>query len=65
VKNGKRNEKRKRKRVFCLAGPGGDFGPPGRERARARLAAKLAKQRGTAGDDAVVQGPHAREGEGA
>jgi hypothetical protein len=35
-KNGKRKEKIKRKRVSCLAGPGGGgyFGTPGRERAR-------------------------------
>jgi hypothetical protein len=31
---GKRNGKRKKKREFLLAGPGGDFGPPGRERGR-------------------------------
>jgi hypothetical protein len=64
VKNGKRNEKIKRKRISCLAGPGGDFGPPGRERASA-AAAQLAQQRGgPAGDGAVARGPHASEGGG-
>jgi hypothetical protein len=35
VKNGKRHEKIKSKGISCLAGPGVDFGPPGRERASA------------------------------
>jgi hypothetical protein len=53
VKNGKRNEKIKRKRISCLAGPGGDFGPPGRERARGRglrssWPSSEGKRRGTA-----------------
>jgi hypothetical protein len=44
-------------------GGGGDFGPPGRE--RARLAAQLAQQRGgTMGDGIVARGPHASEGGG-
>jgi hypothetical protein len=59
--NGKRNEKIKRKRISCLAGPGGIWST----RARARLAAQLAQQRGgTVGGGAVARGPHASEGGG-
>jgi hypothetical protein len=34
MKMGKRNGEKKKKREFLLAGPRGDFGPPGRERGR-------------------------------
>jgi hypothetical protein len=59
---GKRKEKRKRRRDFQPAGPGG-FRPSRRKRARAgALSAQLAPLRGaTAGDGAVARGPHARE----
>jgi hypothetical protein len=57
--NGKRNEKIKRERISCLAGPGGTSAHPGASTA----AAQLAQQRGgTAGDGAVARGPHASEG---
>jgi hypothetical protein len=67
MKMGKRNGKRKRRRNFQLAGPGGNFGPPGRERARAgALAAQLAQLRGSdGGERRRGMGPHAREREGA
>jgi hypothetical protein len=59
VKNGKRNEKIKRKRISCLAGPGG-FRPT---RARARRRPSWpSSEGGTAGDGAVARGPHASEG---
>jgi hypothetical protein len=49
-KNGKRKEKIKRKRVSCLAGPGGVFRPTrARARARARLARDGREQRCGAG----------------
>ena len=59
---GKRKEKRKRRRDFQPAGPGG-FRPSRRKRARAgALSAQLAPLRGvTVGDGAVAWGPHARE----
>jgi hypothetical protein len=38
MKIGKRNGKRKKKRVFPLAGPGGIFGPAERGRARGQAA---------------------------
>jgi hypothetical protein len=62
--NGKKWEKKK-KRVFLLAGPGGDFGPPRRERACAGAAGGSAgpSARETVGDDAVVRAhTSAREG---
>jgi hypothetical protein len=67
VKNGKRHEKIKRKGISCFAGPGGgDFGSPGRERARGRgWRPSWPNSKGMAGDGAVVRGPHASEGEGA
>jgi hypothetical protein len=40
MKMGKRNGKRKRKRNFQLAGPGGNFGPATRARASAQLRPK-------------------------
>jgi hypothetical protein len=65
VKNGKRNEKIKRKRISCLAGPGGNFGPPRRERGRGwRPSWPNSEGGGTAGDGAVARRPHASEGGG-
>jgi hypothetical protein len=66
VKNGKRNEKIKRERISCLAGPGG-FGPPGRKRARGRgwRPSRPSSEGMAGGNGAVVRGPHASEGEGA
>jgi hypothetical protein len=63
MKMGKRNGKRKRKRDFQLAGPGGDFGPPGASvRAGACLRPSWPSREGaTAGDSAVARRPHARE----
>jgi hypothetical protein len=66
MKMGKRNGKRKRKRNFQLAGPGGggDFGPPRRK--RARVGALVAQLRGSDGGEwRRGVGPHAREREGA
>jgi hypothetical protein len=63
--NGKKKWEKKKKRVFLLAGSGGDFGPPGRERARAGAAGGSAgpSARETAGDVAVVRAhTSAREG---
>jgi hypothetical protein len=67
MKMGKRNGKKKRRRNFQLAGPGGNFGPPGRERARGGvLAAQLAQLRGSdGGGRRRGAGLHAREREGA
>jgi hypothetical protein len=50
VKNGKRNEKIKRKRISCLVGPRGVFQPT-----RARLAAQLAQQRGDDGGGTALR----------
>jgi hypothetical protein len=61
MKMGKRNGKRKRKRNFQLAGPGGDFGPPG----ASVLAAQLAQLCGaTAGDGAVARARTPERGRG-
>jgi hypothetical protein len=61
----KERRKEKGKGFPALLGRG-DFGPPGRERARARQAAQLAQQRGgRRGNGAVARGPHVSEGRGA
>jgi hypothetical protein len=64
--NGKRNEKIKRKRVSCLARPEGGISahPGANARARARLAAQLAQQRGTAGEQRCDAGPTCQRGGG-
>jgi hypothetical protein len=55
--NGKKKWENKKERVFLLAGSGGDFGPPGHERACASAAGGPAgpSVRETAGDGAVAQ----------
>jgi hypothetical protein len=63
MKMGKRNGKRKRKRNFQLAGPGGEFWPT---LAQARAGALAAQLRGSDGGDRHRgASPHAREREGA
>jgi hypothetical protein len=66
--NGKRNGKRKRRKDFQLAGPGGgDFGPARRERARSRAGKRpLGPPAGeTAGNDAVAWAHMPGRGRGA
>jgi hypothetical protein len=46
--NGKKKWEKKKKREFLLVGPGGDFGPSRRERARGR-GRRPTKERGGAG----------------
>jgi hypothetical protein len=65
MKMGKRNGKRKRKGFSCLLGRGGDFGPPGRERARGR-GRRLTRpiSGGDGGEWHRGAGPHVSEGRG-
>jgi hypothetical protein len=62
--NGKKKWEKKKERVFLLAGPGGDFGPPRRKRARARQAAQPAHQRGRRRGTAPWRGPTRQRGKG-
>jgi hypothetical protein len=56
---GKGNEKIKRKRVSCLAGPGGYFGPPRHERARGHgWRPSWPSSEGTTGGTALWRGAH-------
>jgi hypothetical protein len=68
MKMGKRNGKRKRRRNFQLAGPGGNFGPARRgARARGCRASCDPRARETArarGSDGVTAGPHVSESGG-
>jgi hypothetical protein len=57
--NGKKKWENKKKRVFLLAGSGGDFGPPGRERAR-----QAAHLRGRRWGTVLWRGPTRQRGEG-
>jgi hypothetical protein len=63
--NGKKKWEKKKEREFLLAGPRGDFGPPGRERARAR---GRRPTRPISGEDDGERcrgaGPHVSEGRG-
>jgi hypothetical protein len=63
--NGKKKWEKKKKREFLLAGPGGDFGPPRRERARARgrrPSRPISEEDG--GGRRHGAGPHVSEGRG-
>jgi hypothetical protein len=55
------NGKKKKRREFLLAGPGGDFGPPGRERGR-RPSRPISE--GDGGGRRHGAGPHVSEGRG-
>jgi hypothetical protein len=62
--NGKKKWEKKKKREFLLAGPGGDFGPSRRERARA-AGSPLGPSAGeTAGNDAVARAHTSARGGG-
>jgi hypothetical protein len=56
--------KEKRKGNSCLLGPGGDFGPPGRERARAAGGPRGPSAGETAGNDAVARAHTSARGGG-
>jgi hypothetical protein len=64
--NRKKKWEKKKRREFLLAGPGGDFGPHGRERARAGTAGGPASPsaRETAGDGAVARAHTSARGGG-
>jgi hypothetical protein len=64
--NRKKKWEKKKRREFLLAGPGGDFGPPGRECARAGAAGVPASPsaREMAGDGAVARAHTSARGGG-
>jgi hypothetical protein len=57
--------KEKGKRVSCLARPGGILAHPGASARGRGWRPSWPNSEGTAGDSAMVRGPHASEGEGA
>jgi hypothetical protein len=61
MKMGKKKWEKKKERVFLLAGPGGDFGPP--ERGRGRRPSRPISE-GDGGGRRRGAGPYVSEGRG-